>query len=108
MSAIRAIHLQEGGSGTQVMAQDIPDTNCPEIQAALSAQITAETALEETQAELQAQIDHSKDLYKALCVERQKVSRTKAAKAHAEAIADEAQSSLELLEEQFEQADTKK
>lgn len=74
-----------------------------EIQEAVLAKNAAELALEKTQTQLEVEISHSKDLYRALRVERQKVGRVKVAKMHAEAAAAETQSNLEQLEDQLEQ-----
>lgn len=100
MSAQR---LQEGGPGPSTLLQGAPTADHLELQQAKAAQDAAETILEETEVQLDAQIDCSKDLYRALRMERQKVSRAKAAKAQAQENAAEAQSSLEQLEEQLEQ-----
>ena len=84
-------------------ADQLSTADHAEIQRAQAAQHTAESALEEVHAQLQEEHENAGRLYKALRVEWQKVSRTKAAKAHAEANAAEAQSSLTQLEDQFEQ-----
>ena len=100
LAAIRALRAQEGGSGSSVSTHETLDL---ELQTAREAQDSAEIALELVKEQLHAEKDHSKNLTYALCLERQKVTRTKAAKAISQANAAEAQSSLENLESQFQQ-----
>jgi hypothetical protein len=93
---------QGGGSGPSTVAQHTSAADL-ELQRVIAAHDATKTALEDTKAQLHAESEHSKDLYQALRMERQKVSRNKAAKAHAQASATEAQSGVEQLEEQLEQ-----
>src|SRR5437879_2101752 len=76
---------QDGGSGSLDLTQDDQPMINPELQRALKAQTKEENALVITEAQLQAELAYSKELYRSLCVERQKVTRIKAAKANAEA-----------------------
>lgn len=103
LANIRALRVQEGGSGSSVLSQNGSEGESLEIQKAVLAKNAAELALENAQTQLEIEISHSKDLYRALRVEKQKVSRVKAAKTKAEMAAAEAQSSFEQLEDQFEQ-----
>jgi len=66
---------QEGGLGT-LNADQLSTADHAEIQRAQAAQHTAESALEEVHAQLQEEHENAGRLYKALHVERQKVSRT--------------------------------
>jgi len=101
MIALNAKRHQEGGSGPSV--EVAPAESNPDLQKAHAAQTALQISLETTQAQLQASHEHSADLYRALRVERRTVTRTKAAKANAEAHAAEAQISVEELEDQLEQ-----
>jgi hypothetical protein len=103
LAAMRALRFQEGGSGPSVSTHETLARKTLELQTARAAQESAEIALEQTEEQLLAEQDHSKDLYHALRMERQKATRTKAAKAISEANTAEAQSSLEELEDQFQQ-----
>src|SRR5271154_2532080 len=91
-AAMKAQRHQDGGPGPSTLPQDASTADYLELQKAKAAQNAAETVLEKTEVQLDAQIDHSKNLYRALPMERQKVSRTKAAKAQAQECATEAQS----------------
>src|SRR3954454_14719976 len=96
----RAHRHQDGGSDSLDLTQDDQPVVNPELQ---RAQTKAENALVIIEAQLQAELAHSKELYRSLRVERQKVTRTKAAKANAEADAAAAKEALGELEEQMEQ-----
>jgi hypothetical protein len=100
LAAMRALRAQEGGSGLSVSTCETCDF---ELQTAREAQDSAETALELVEEQLHAEQDRSKSLSYALCLERQKVTRTKAAKAISHANVAEAQSSFKELESQFQQ-----
>jgi chromosome segregation ATPase len=99
--AMSANRHQEGGPGYSI--EVAPQETTPDLERAYAAQATLQVALEATKGQLQASNEHSVELYKALRVERKKVTRTKAAKVNAEAHAAEAQNSLEDLVEQLEQ-----
>ena len=101
MLAMSAKRRQEGGPGPLV--EVAPAESNLGLQEAHAAQDALQVSLEATQTQLQASQEHSADLYKALRVERRKVTQTKAAKANAEAHAAEVQISLEELEDQLEQ-----
>src|ERR1700722_7147857 len=103
LAAIRTLYSQEGGPGPLTLSQNIFEGESLEIQEAVSAKNAAELVLEKTQTQLEIEISHSKDLYRALHVERQKVSRVKVAKIHAETAVAEAQSNLEQLKNQLKQ-----
>jgi hypothetical protein len=103
LAAMRVLRFQEGGPGSSALTHETPAGNDFELQMARAAQDSAEIALELVEEQLHAEQDHSKDLYHALCMERQKATRTRAAKAISDANVAEAQSSLEELEVQLQQ-----
>jgi endonuclease/exonuclease/phosphatase (EEP) superfamily protein YafD len=103
LAAMGALRLQEGGSGPSVSTHETLARRTLELRTARAAQESAEIALEQIGEQLHTEQDHSKDLYHALCMQRQKATRAKAAKAISEANTAEAQSSLEKLEDQFQQ-----
>src|ERR1700722_1349184 len=77
LAAIRTLRSQEGGPGPLTLSQNSFKGESLEIQKAVLAKNAAELALEKTQTQLEIEISHSKDLYRALCVERQKVAESK-------------------------------
>jgi hypothetical protein len=100
--AVRTQHLQAGESSSSPLVSTEVEDHL-EIQSAIAARNAAEEKLAQVEDQLQAKSDDSKNLYKALCAEKQRLVRAQAAKANAEANAAETQSSFEQLESQFEQ-----